>query len=192
MLTTELVDDLREMARQYFSDHKTMREAFEDEITYAQLSGRFRHSSLHNVACHEIADMYNRAILGGLPGASFHAAKARRKRLLAAIKEWAVHAEKEIAPTTDERFQSQGAEPVPDVMTKAAFVAAYVDKWPTVKADLEDAVRNGLSAARASKSGRGWDVQKALAWARSKGKMGQKKTAIQLADVWSVPARSRR
>ena len=184
MLTHKLLSDLREMARQYFSDHPAMRDAFEDEVSYAEITGAFKSGPLESVAFSELSATYNNMAIG-FPGAALSEAKSRRKRLLAAIKEWAAQTAKEIAPTTDERYQPESAAPMPLVMTKAALIAEYEAVWPTIRADLNNASKpDGMSVARASQGGRGWDVQKALTWARSKGKLGQKKTVVSLAQMW--------
>ena len=54
-------------------------------------------------------------------------------------------------------------------MTRAALIAAHEHAWPTIKGDIKEASKNGLSAAMAGK--RGWCEDRALAWARAKGKL---------------------
>jgi hypothetical protein len=54
-------------------------------------------------------------------------------------------------------------------MSRAGLIKAHEHHWPTIKADLGDAARNGLSVAKAGK--RGWVESKALEWARAKGNL---------------------
>ena len=56
-------------------------------------------------------------------------------------------------------------------MTRAALVAQHRHEWPTIEADIKDASKNGLSAARVD--ARGWDEDLAVDWARSKDKLIQ-------------------
>lgn len=54
-------------------------------------------------------------------------------------------------------------------MTKFAMIQQHRHEWPTIEADIRGASENDLSIAMAGK--RGWDETKAMAWARSKGKL---------------------
>jgi len=54
-------------------------------------------------------------------------------------------------------------------MCRGALIQAHESKWPTIRRDLQDAAKNGLSRARAG--ARGWHEANALAWARSRGKL---------------------
>lgn len=54
-------------------------------------------------------------------------------------------------------------------MTKAAMIQQHEHEWPTVAQDIKDAVRNGLSVAKAGL--REWQEADALEWARTKGKL---------------------
>lgn len=55
-------------------------------------------------------------------------------------------------------------------MKKAALVEQHESDWPTVERDLSDANRNGLAAA-AKAGAREWYEDRALEWARVKGKL---------------------
>ena len=54
-------------------------------------------------------------------------------------------------------------------MTKSSMIEQYKHEWPTIKRDIADAGRNGLSAAKAGV--RGWHEQDALEWARANNKL---------------------
>lgn len=54
-------------------------------------------------------------------------------------------------------------------MSRAGLVKAHIHHWPTIEADLKDAARNGLSVTKAGE--RSWSENKALEWARAKGKL---------------------
>ena len=81
-------------------------------------------------------------------------------------------------------FKSQGVgvkeqqtEPVPvpaidhRIMKRSALIELHErGDWPTIKKDLSDASRNGLSAA-ASLGGGMWDMDDARKWAEARGKI---------------------
>lgn len=54
-------------------------------------------------------------------------------------------------------------------MSRKALVRAHKREWPTIEADLKDASRNELSAAKVGT--RGWNEGLALEWARVKGRL---------------------
>lgn len=61
------------------------------------------------------------------------------------------------------------------ILKKSALVRELSDEWPTIAEDLQEASRNGLKdEAHAGPHGK-WDVEKARAWAASRGKLLKKK-----------------
>lgn len=63
------------------------------------------------------------------------------------------------------------AQPIPEApFTRGALIEAYSREWPTIERDIRDAAANGLAIA-AKAGARGWNVSKALAWARSRNKL---------------------
>jgi hypothetical protein len=68
------------------------------------------------------------------------------------------------------------------VLKKNVLVQELEGEWPTIKEDLSEASRNGLNAAKAEGHGN-WDVDRAKAWAESKGKL------VKSADVHTLPNR---
>ncbi|WP_148304900.1 hypothetical protein [Castellaniella defragrans] len=81
-------------------------------------------------------------------------------QMVQAIDEWA--AEQKIA-----------VEPIPPtqsrVMRRKALIETHGARWPTIDGDIRHAAENGLSSAKAG--ARGWDEERALAWAKSQGKL---------------------
>lgn len=81
-------------------------------------------------------------------------------QMLQVIDEWATQQELTI-------------EPIPTgpakIMTRRGLVNAHKEKWQTIETDIQHAAENGLDVAKAGS--RGWDENKALAWAISRGKM---------------------
>jgi hypothetical protein len=57
-------------------------------------------------------------------------------------------------------------------MKRSALIQEHRTHWPSIEGDLKDANSNGLSMAKAGT--RGWDETRALAWARSRGKLKDK------------------
>lgn len=72
----------------------------------------------------------------------------------------------------------------PRILKKSAMVATYLDKWPTIDADINEAARNGLAVAKTDKKGM-WYVDKAIEWARSKGKWLEPVQAHPITAAWS-------
>lgn len=70
-------------------------------------------------------------------------------------------------------------------MKRRALIAEYLNEWPSIEADLNDASRNELDSAKLPKHGM-WDADKALAWARSRGKLVQQRTSMEPA-MWHGP-----
>jgi len=70
----------------------------------------------------------------------------------------------------------QASEPRPAAtsprftMTKAAMIAQHEHEWHTIKRDMADAKRNGLSAA-AKEGARGWREADAMEWARANNRL---------------------
>ena len=56
-------------------------------------------------------------------------------------------------------------------MKKAALVAEYRHRWPSIEQDFRDAGRNGLSMKAKTKRHGFWREAKALEWARVQGKL---------------------
>ncbi len=83
---------------------------------------------------------------------------------------------------TPEVVQATQSAP-PRILKKSAMVATYLDKWPTIDADINEAARNGLAVAKTGKKGM-WNVDKAIEWARSKGKWLEPVQAHPIAAAW--------
>ncbi|MGJ7568893.1 hypothetical protein ACSFBX_00005 [Variovorax sp. RB2P76] len=56
-------------------------------------------------------------------------------------------------------------------MKKDAMVDKHLGAWGSIDADMKDGYRNGLSNAARASRGRGWNEERALAWARANGKL---------------------
>lgn len=73
-------------------------------------------------------------------------------------------------PTAPKRNQAEDLQREETFsMTRKALVDTHRAVWPTVEADLRDASKNGLAAAKAG--ARGWREDVALQWARAKGRL---------------------
>lgn len=73
------------------------------------------------------------------------------------------------APGALEAFGESGKTGPKFSMTKSSMIEQHKHEWPTIKRDIADAGRNGLSAAKAGV--RGWHEQDALEWARANNKL---------------------
>ncbi len=84
------------------------------------------------------------------------------------------------APVSAAPEHEAGPEPVQaaPAMKRRALIAEYLNEWPSIEADLNDASRNELDSAKLPKHGM-WDADKALAWARSRGKLVQQRTSME-------------
>ena len=76
------------------------------------------------------------------------------------------------------------AEPTPTIMKKKALITQLEHEWPSIRADLQDATRNGLKDAAATGVHGEWFVEPARAWAQRKGKIKQAAPAHHLNGVW--------
>lgn len=84
----------------------------------------------------------------------------------------------EAAGVSTEREQPQ--QPAPVLTTPAesrrilkakALIAELEHEWPSIRADISEASRNGLSDV--AHAGKGWDVEHARTWADSRGKLSK-------------------
>jgi hypothetical protein len=67
------------------------------------------------------------------------------------------------------------------VLNKRAMIMEHKDEWPTIESDISEASRNGLSAAKVDPQG--WCEDKALRWAKSKGKLNPPPKASVLSNA---------
>ena len=74
--------------------------------------------------------------------------------------------------------QQSTAQTAPVTITRRALIDAYKDEWDGIYNDLNNAGRNGLSAAAKSSTGQRWNGQEALEWARRNGRLSKKKSGI--------------
>jgi len=72
-----------------------------------------------------------------------------------------------VGEKTDARMSAGSGLP----LKRAALVTKHLRLWPTVDRDLRDASTNGLADTAKAAGRTGWIEDKALAWARSKGKI---------------------
>lgn len=72
-----------------------------------------------------------------------------------------------------------------EILKRELLVAQLVDIWPSIGADLQEGSRNGLmAAAGGTQYGHGYyDVQRALAWARTNGRLRGSRTPTPLNDL---------
>ena len=101
----EHLDEMREIARQFFAENQTMLGVFEAELTHARMVGQFQDMPLNAALVNELYGVGFLDMALVFPGAAIPEVKARQKRLAKAIKEWAARRGKEIAPTVTERYQ---------------------------------------------------------------------------------------
>lgn len=73
----------------------------------------------------------------------------------------------------------------PRAMVRRALIKEYRNEWPSIEDDLSEASRNGLDSAKLPKHGM-WDADKALAWAKSQGKLTKQRTGMEPA-TWCGP-----
>ena len=106
----EYLEDLHEIARQYFSGNPTMLRVFEEELSFARTGGGFRDEPLNIAISNEYYSAMAAIVPAFIPGAAIAETKARRKRFLAAIKAWGERKAKEMMVIVTERFQ--GPTPV--------------------------------------------------------------------------------
>ena len=91
----------------------------------------------------------------------------------------AVRAPEAVTPTTPDALPESGTpsaseahEAAPaDIRKRAALIETLRAEWPTIEADLREASRNGLSAARVPEPAGFWNADKAREWARQRGKL---------------------
>ena len=86
-------------------------------------------------------------------------------------------------------------EPTPahhegEILMRELLVARYERIWPSIGADLQDRSRNGLMAEAGLKHGF-YDVQRALQWARARGKVFQEQMPVPV-PVNDLPGRVHR
>jgi hypothetical protein len=75
--------------------------------------------------------------------------------------------------------------PAPVLATVAPAIQAELEyEWPSIKADISDATRNGLNAAAHTEKHGEWDKDKARAWAVSKGKIKGEAPGHSLTAAW--------
>ncbi|MBD2222853.1 hypothetical protein H6G33_38740 [Calothrix sp. FACHB-1219] len=86
--------------------------------------------------------------------------------------------------------QAADAKPAPDstsasdlVLKRSALISRVQVDWKSVEGDLREASRNGLRAA--AYCANGWSLNRALAWAESRGKLTPTKVTRQKASPWS-------
>ena len=84
----------------------------------------------------------------------------------------------------EQPLNATGADAQRVVMKRKALIAAFEHEWPTIRADLSEATRNGLKAAAATGVHSEWSVEPARAWAQRKGKLKQAAPAHPLASAW--------
>lgn len=88
--------------------------------------------------------------------------------------------------------QDKEAAPVEDkrrALKKAALIAELEKEWPTIEADLKEAARNGLDAARVDGRPGWYYVAGARQWAEPRGKL--QKSSNTPAGPWIFPAAPR-
>lgn len=61
-------------------------------------------------------------------------------------------------------------------MPRSVLIERHEAAWPTIRADLGEASKTGLAVAKFG--ARGWDQEKALEWARAKGKLLESDAAV--------------
>lgn len=79
-------------------------------------------------------------------------------------------------------------------MTRVGLIGAHSRQWPTIERDLKDAGKNELASV-AKVGQRGWDEERALEWARSRGKLQENHLTRQgsaLPSVEDLPRRTHR
>jgi len=74
---------------------------------------------------------------------------------------------------------------------KSALVSECQSDWPTIERDIQDASRNGLAAAAKLTDGRGWDKDRALEWAKERGKLIEKQAASWYRPPAILPAKTK-
>ena len=84
-------------------------------------------------------------------------------------------------PTIDAAQATQAAPP--RILKKSAMLTTYAAEWPTMFTDMNDAPRNGLHAAKTDKKGM-WYADKAIEWARSRGKWLEPARGHQIDAAW--------
>lgn len=70
-------------------------------------------------------------------------------------------------------------------MKRRALIDEFRNEWPSIEDDLREASRNGLDSAKLPKHGM-WDADKAMAWAKSQGKLTKQITGMEPA-TWCGP-----
>jgi len=163
MLPSSLFDELENIAKQYFASSPHLLAKFNEEVWYARTVGFFRNQILLNTAFRAYGFQQSAFQIPGM-------AASREKMIVAGLRDWA-----DSASVVNASYQPKD---VPQRMTRRALVEAYKGDWPTIDADLRKANENGLAAAAKATSGRGWLVREAMTWARSKGKLKEKKSRV--------------
>lgn len=108
-------------------------------------------------------------------------------RLNVAHLQWGYGRRVEVAEQTQAAAPAEPAMTAPAekrrVLKKTALVQKLLGEWPTIEQDLSEASRNGLNAAKAEGHGN-WDVDRAKAWAESKGKLVKAAQVHMLQAAW--------
>lgn len=99
-----------------------------------------------------------------------------RKQFLKFCKRLAIEVADTSTPDAappEERVQPAEPAAEPEMLKRSALIARFDRQWKTISADLSDAKRNGLKEEAATKRHGYWYVDKAVAWAKVRGKINQ-------------------
>ncbi len=108
------------------------------------------------------------------------------------LKGWGIAVEVEQPAQVARPAPAAQVEPVqagPAMQTRAmkrrALIDEFRNEWPSIEDDLREASRNGLDSAKLPKHGM-WDADRAMAWAKSQGKLTKQITGMEPA-TWCGP-----
>lgn len=86
------------------------------------------------------------------------------------LAQWLVDVWKENVELDGVRVEPMPAPPEREILKRELLVERFQDIWPRIAADLQEGSRNGLMAEAGLEHGF-YDVQRALQWARTHGKL---------------------
>lgn len=94
--------------------------------------------------------------------------------------------------TQPQREQAEPDAAERRALKKAALIAELVHEWPTIEADISEAARNGLDAARVKDRAGWYYVDAARQWAEPRGKLKKPHNALSGSSVFTASARVHR
>ena len=175
MHSPNLLKELHDIARQYFSGNRDLSALFDAQLYRASMIGHFDVPEL-DTALMWIEFTTGDSLSYGI-GMSLEENKAvRQDRFIRGLKAWADKAT-EKQPVTA-RYKGTGTVSGPLKIPKRVLVKRCRPYWPGIESDLKDAATNGLAGAAKAADGRGWFEHEAMQWAASRGKLNMRPGGI--------------